>query len=37
MKLHKKDCIKNHQVNADILADYLLFKLNKMQNFKYKF
>ena len=30
-----KDCVKNHQINSDILADYLLFKLNKANQFKY--
>lgn len=28
------DSIKNHQVNSDVLADYLLFKLNQSKNFK---
>lgn len=34
-KIIDKDCLKNHAVNSDILADYLLFKLNKSSNFKY--
>ncbi|CAF0968459.1 unnamed protein product [Brachionus calyciflorus] len=34
-KLACLNCVKNHQVNSDILADYLLYKLNKTKNFKY--
>lgn len=31
----KIDCVKNHHVNSDILADYILFKLNNLNIFKY--
>ena len=34
LTLSHLDCVKNHAVNANILADYILYKMNKSGNFK---